>query len=52
MLKTIINEMEKIKLDYLNGTIVQLCPLTNLKKQILSFYKLTNKNVASLIEEF
>ena len=50
--QSIINEMGKIKLDILNGFIVQLCPLTNKQKQILSFYKLTNKKVTSLIEEF
>ena len=50
--QSVINEMGKIKLDNINGTIVQLCPLTSRQKQMMSFYKLTNKNIVDLIEEF
>lgn len=50
--QSVINEMGKVKLDSISGSIVPLCPLTNRQRQIMSFYKLTNKNITSLIKEF
>ena len=50
--QSVINEMGKIKLDKLSGSIVPLCPLTSRQKQILSFYGITGKELMNLIAEF
>lgn len=50
--QSIINEMGKVKVEKLGGTVVPLCPLTGKQKQIMSFFGLTNKNLVDLINEF
>lgn len=50
--QSVINEMGKVKLEKLNGSIIPLCPLTGRQKQIMSFYNLTNRNLQDLANEF
>lgn len=50
--QSVINEMGKVKLEKLNGSIIPLCPLTGRQKQIMSLYSLTNRNLQDLANEF
>ena len=49
---SIIQEMGKIKSDKYSNKNVLMCPLTNLQKQILSFYSLRLFDFQNIINEF
>ena len=49
---SIIQEMGKIKSDKYSNKNVLMCPLTNIQKQISSFYSLSNSNYQEIINEF
>jgi len=49
---SVIQEMGKIKSDKYSNKNVLMCPLTNLQKQILSFYSLRLSDFQNIINEF
>ena len=49
--ETVIRELGKIKVDKITDAFYPMCPLTNLQKQIFSFFELSKSDYDALISE-